>query len=62
MPDESVTQPTPRSSPKAGGKRQRRNSSSARVALALVETHLRGVYQQMELLTKAIAELKSQLG
>ena len=45
----------------AAEKRQRRTSTQAKVALAMVETHMAGVYSQMELLTLAIAELKSQL-
>lgn len=45
----------------AGEKRQRRTSSQAKLALALVETHLAGVYSQMALLEKAIAELKESL-
>jgi hypothetical protein len=64
MPDnESVNQPTTKpTKTKGDAKRQRRNSSNARVALAMVETHLKGVYSQMELLSKAINDLKAQLG
>lgn len=47
--------------PASEGGRKRRTSSQSKLALALVETHLAGVYSQMTLLEKAIAELKSSL-
>lgn len=45
----------------AAEKRQRRTSTQAKVALAMVETHLAGTYSQMELLEKAIADLRLHL-
>src|SRR4029077_4958591 len=61
---EDATRPPTESprKPKPEAKRQRRNTSKATLALAMVEIHLKGVYSQMELLTKAINDLKAQLG
>ena len=42
-------------------KRQRRNNTGAKIALALVESHLKGVYSQMDNLKKAIDELRTSL-
>lgn len=41
--------------------RKRRTGNQAKVALAVVETHLSNVQIQFEALKKAIAELKAQL-
>lgn len=53
--------PRKRGASKPAEKRQRRTSTQARIALAMVETHLKGTYDQMELLEKAIAELKESI-
>lgn len=55
--------PTPRKrgANKPVEKRQRRTSTQAKIALAMVETHLKGVYDQMELLKQAIDTLKDNL-
>lgn len=44
-----------------GEKRQRRTSTQAKIALAMVETHLAGVYGHMKLLEQSINTLKEQL-
>ena len=59
-PQRRVRGPNKPKPPVVEGKRRRTNVS-AKVALALVETHLRGVYQQMDLLNKAVAELRASL-
>lgn len=46
---------------KPAERKHRKGSSRAKVALALVETHLSGVYSQMTLLREAIKELKEAL-
>lgn len=46
----------------AAEKRQRRTSTQAKIALAMVETHLAGVYGHMKLLEQSINTLKEQLG
>ena len=50
----------PKPAPEPKG-RKRRSSSQSKVALALVATHLRGVYSQMALLQKAVDELQDAL-
>lgn len=50
----------PKPAPEPKG-RKRRSSSQSKVALALVATHLKGVYSQMALLQKAVDELQDAL-